>query len=499
MEKICEIVVIGGGGSGLVAAARAAEVSGTKVIVLEKAKFTGGGMLFASTMRTFRSQWQKERNIPDQSVPFIRSMMDLTLWRLDPALVRSAVLGTGQFFDWYSQYEKPEVMAQYHAAPYVFDIPVNGQPGPQIDGFHNGSGRVIMETMVRVCSDLGVEILTGSPAVDVELSGGRISAVIAQTPDGPVKIHCKSCILACGSWICNKEITDRVMPEFNQCDVLPSAHQNPAYTGDGIPMAQKAGALIDWDSFCLRIMGPICGMGDHSRFDALTRSDCVVLVDLNGERFVAEPMAPRIDPFDTGHILIKHPKGKTFFLYSANTMRHIIQESRAGGTASGPFAMEPLPELTEIDRWFQEALAAGKTELGMADTIEGLALQIGLDPAKLRHTIDAYNTDCRNGEDTRCFKEKGLIPLAEGPYYALSGKLATDGAFGGVLVNERMQAYSNDGQLVSGLYVTGDFASGRHIVLDGIKRQVLNDMSWALSSGFIAGTNAAADLAGPAV
>ena len=28
MEKICEIVVIGGGGSGLVAAARAAEVSG---------------------------------------------------------------------------------------------------------------------------------------------------------------------------------------------------------------------------------------------------------------------------------------------------------------------------------------------------------------------------------------------------------------------------------------------------------------------------------------
>ena len=57
MEKICEIVVIGGGGSGLVAAARAAEVSGKKVIVLEKAKFTGGGMLFASTMRTFRSQW----------------------------------------------------------------------------------------------------------------------------------------------------------------------------------------------------------------------------------------------------------------------------------------------------------------------------------------------------------------------------------------------------------------------------------------------------------
>ena len=41
---------------------------------------------------------------------------------------------------------------------------------------------------------------------------------------------------------------------------------------------------------------------------------------------------------------------------------------------------------------------------------------------------------------------------------------------------------------VEGLYVTGDFANGRHIVMDGVKKQVLNDMSWALSSGFIAGT-----------
>ena len=65
-EMNCDILVVGGGGSGMVAAVRAAELSGGKVIVLEKAKFTGGGMLFASTMRTFRSQWQAERNIPDQ-------------------------------------------------------------------------------------------------------------------------------------------------------------------------------------------------------------------------------------------------------------------------------------------------------------------------------------------------------------------------------------------------------------------------------------------------
>ena len=42
---------------------------------------------------------------------------------------------------------------------------------------------------------------------------------------------------------------------------------------------------------------------------------------------------------------------------------------------------------------------------------------------------------------------------------------------------------------MEGLYVTGDFASGRHLNMNGVKWQVLNDLSWAFSSGFTAGTN----------
>ena len=67
--------------------------------------------------------------------------------------------------------------------------------------------------------------------------------------------------------------------------------------------------------------------------------------------------------------------------------------------------------------------------------------------------------------------------------------LGTDGAFGGVLVNGNMQAYRADGALIPGLYVTGDFASGRFLNMGGVQVQVLNDMSWALASGFLAGTH----------
>ena len=87
-----------------------------------------------------------------------------------------------------------------------------------------------------------------------------------------------------------------------------------------------------------------------------------------------------------------------------------------------------------------------------------------------------------------------MIPFDRAPYYAVRAKLGTDGAFGGVLVNGDMQAYREDGSLIDGLYVTGDFASGRFINMAGVKVQLLNDMSWALASGFLAGTNVCRDL-----
>ena len=48
IKKQCDIVVLGGGGSGLVAAVRAAQLSGYRVIVVEKAPRTGGGMIMAA-------------------------------------------------------------------------------------------------------------------------------------------------------------------------------------------------------------------------------------------------------------------------------------------------------------------------------------------------------------------------------------------------------------------------------------------------------------------
>ena len=54
-QKSCDLVVLGGGGSGLIAAVRAAQLSGKKVIVLEKDTEAGGAMRGARTVRIFAS------------------------------------------------------------------------------------------------------------------------------------------------------------------------------------------------------------------------------------------------------------------------------------------------------------------------------------------------------------------------------------------------------------------------------------------------------------
>lgn len=496
-EKSCDILVIGGGGSGLVAAARAAELSGRRVIVVEKTSVLGGGMLFASTMRTFGSRWQQEHGIEDQSADFMRRVMDDTYWRLDPRLVKNALFATGEFFDWYSGLEKPEILARYKPGRYVFDIPTNGQIGPQVDTFHNGSGRLFMQAMQRRCEELGVEILLDHAACDAQIQSGRIAAVHCRCGDDSVTIHTEICILACSTWIRNKEIVNRIVPGFTDMDVLPNAHQNPAYTGDGIPIAEKAGALIDWDSFCLRLMGPQCSFGERSELDRLTHSRYTVLVDQTGRRFACEPLAPRMDPFDTGHVLTQLPKGRAYFLFSADQLRCMIEETKDPSLPKeGPFAVQPLPELSVIHSWLEAGIRQNPKEAFTGETVAALAEHMGTDPAALCATVEEYNAACRAGRDLLfCKPADALAPLSEGPYYAIGGKLNTDGAFGGVRVNENMQAYASGGDtLVPGLYVTGDFASGRHISLGGVKRQALNDMSWALASGFLAGTHAAHSL-----
>jgi fumarate reductase flavoprotein subunit len=508
-KKDCDIVVLGGGGSGMVAAVRAAQLTGKKVIVLEKDASTGGGGQYASTVRTFGSKWQKKRNLPDTTAEYARDMMDLVYWRLDEKLVLNCLKGTGQFFDWLCE-QGGDIEDLFSVGQYAQAI--KSDPiGPQmIERNKKHFGRFVMDMMNAKCKTYNVEVLTKHPAVDVEVNDGRIVAIIAKSEAGYVRVSCKACILSIGSWINNEEVLKRCAPKFVGMKKYmdPSFHMNPNYTGDGIPLAEKAGAFVDYDSFCLRLMGPIWDYArDHGTskvFLAMAQSPYIVTVNLNGKRYSAEPVA-HIGHFSDGHVQINQPHGQSFDIFDENTLAAEFARPKCSNNAEGLDSaacygltyMKPneeirLPEkMEDVRSSIEKGFDKSDPFMFRADTLEELAAKIGVDKENFLETVSRYNESCKKGFDFDFFKRKdALVPINKPPYYAFLGKLMTDGAFGGVRVNPEMQAYRPDGGLVEGLYVTGDFATGRHINLGGVKRQVLNDISWAVSSGFLAGTNA---------
>jgi fumarate reductase flavoprotein subunit len=526
-KKSCDLVVLGGGGSGMVAAVRAAQLTGKKVIVLEKQSSTGGAANYAQLIRTFGSKWQADRNLPDTTTEYARDVMDQVFWRLDEKLVLNCLRGTGQFFDWVCE-QGHEIIKEDMFVIGKYSGPggevTSGPLGPQMDSKKSGKGfgRFVMDLMKEKCGIYGVEVLMKHPAVDVEVKNGKIVAVIAKSDAGYIRVACEACIMSIGSWINNEAILKKYCPRFFKVKpyLTPSPHMNPSYTGDGIPLAEKVGAFVDYDSFCLRLMGGFYNylMGDTAGSSAvvlsMSQSPYIITVNLDGKRFAAEPVA-HMGRIGHGQVLVDQPHGNSFDIFDESTLAATFKLPKCTQTTEdintlACYSMtwttlvgdrqtqSYLPRnMEEVYSIIKKGFVKGSRYMFKADSLEELADQIGVNKKNFRETVRSYNESCEKGVDWNFFKRKdALVPLNKPPYYAYVGELMTDGAFGGVQVNPEMQAYKPNGDLVEGLYITGDFSSSRFINHGGVKIQVMSDLSWALSSGFLAGTNAAKYLQG---
>ncbi len=493
----CDIAVIGGGGSGLVAGCRAASL-GKRVIVLEKDKALGGGMNMASTMRTFGSRWQKERNLPDTTALFLRNRMDETYWRLDRKLAVNIIKGTGAFFDWFCEIAPQETVDAFQVGRYVFDEESDGPLGPQAGGHGRGkgSGRIFVETTSEVLKELGGEIYNQATTQEILMEDGKVSGLRATIQGEEVEISCNAVILACGSWIRNPEFVAKHYPQLAvaQPYMGESPHMNRNYTGDGLALAEAAGAKMDEKNLTIRMMGPMTMCRSRVLGD-MANSAYAIYVNSTGRRFVCEASQLRMGIFDSGSVQVEQPEGKVYVICNENTVRQAVADGdkQPQAQVAMPFGASRFPATAEEAMAdINAALKEGDKALVCAQSIPELAEKLELDPVALQETIDAYNTACETGMDWDCFKPSDwLSPIDQAPYYAVKASLGTDGAFGGVEITADMQAKAADGGVVDGLYVVGDLASGRFINMAGIKKQLINDMSFALSSGFIAGTHAA--------
>ena len=297
---------------------------------------------------------------------------------------------------------------------------------------------------------------------------GAITGVLCERDDGStLTVNAKSVVLSCGGWAASPELMERFCPDFPSEWVLPYTTAAMTDTGDGITMAEALGAAVYEDGWWMDLAIGVDPGGYTTYFpdtlNGLINYANYFVVDGEGTRVfnVNALYGPR-------SIAIADAMERTGKIFSIFT---------AEGFENGIAFIE---ENGRVD----------DKNIYKADTLEELAEKTGMDVENFTAQVARYNEMCANGVDED-MGQTTLIPIGEGPYYAVSVKTITMGTIGGLKTNDDNQVLSTDGTPIEGLYGAGELINGKYfnqVYVSGCAQLLCSD------SGIVAGA-AAADYA----
>ena len=480
-----DVVVVGFGSAGAVAASTAAD-EGAKVLLVEKAPEgnEGGntrycGQLFvygggdAETTYKYYQQLFRGFDVPDEMLRVYTTKI------ADMYNIMEDLLGIDQsnFVDWsndpfirtlspeYPEFEGHETISLNTIQNTYFDghfwraiRTLVTDRADKIDvWFESPAEHLIQDPVTKTI--LGVQVARGGEMLNIRAKNGVI--------------------LTCGGFENNQEMVETYLglPRAAVCGSLYN-------TGDGVRMAMEVGA----DLWHMDVYEGAYSYGSfkvaegernsHVRGAAATQSGSIIFVGEDGSRYLREDEN----------------------LLAGNRHGHMYYH----GIYLNP--TRPLKSFVVYDQKQADKIAEAKmipeqyqNTVIKADTIEELAVATGMNPQTLAHTIEKYNMYAEQGEDY----EFGRLPehmeafSAEGPYYAFETIPNIINTQGGPRRNENAEIVDVNGDPIPHLYSAGE--------LGGITAQSYQgggNISETIIFGQIAGKNAAAEkteIASPAL
>ena len=225
-------------------------------------------------------------------------------------------------------------------------------------------------------------------------------------------------------------------------------------------------------------------------------------VNENAERFIDEEYSEHNFSFSgNGHSSQK----KVFSLLTKAQMDSFVTDGCICGCGAYLLAGTKLDgSATGLAMWdeYQQQVDNGNEYIHTADTLEELAEMCGLDPEKLKNTVETYNGYCDAGEDGDFAKPaEYLLPLKEedGPYYAFQLVPGVFTTVGGISINDCCQALNEAGEPIVGMYAAGCDAGG--LVGDSYDVGICegSKQCWCAYSGKLAAEHIASTMFGAAV
>lgn len=434
-----DVVVIGAGGAGLVAAIEAKNNGAKNVIVLEKMAFAGGNTLISGGEYAAPNNWvQVKKGLKDSNDAFYNDILKGGDNESDPKLVRVLADNALSGAEWLKDYIN---MTFEDRQMFFGGHSVERSLVPQ-----GATGVEMISKLLAKAEELNIPVLYETPATELIVDKGRVTGVKAVSEDKEYTFLAKDgVILATGGFGSNLEMRVKYNKDVDE-NILST--NTVGITGDGITMAEKIGAQLEDMPFiqtyptCDPISGALLYFGDVRLVGGS------ILVNQEGKRFVEE-----LERRDVISMAIKNQTGNAAYQFCDEA------QVKLSGVAEH--------HADEVNYLFNNKL------LVKADTIKEAADFFGIDAAELEKTVAKYNQYAKDGKDLEFNKRGKLTPFeAKGPFYIMKAVPAVHHTMGGVKIDENARVINTKGEVIKGLYgageVTGDIHGTNRLGSDAI-------------------------------
>jgi tricarballylate dehydrogenase len=461
-----DVVVVGAGNAALTAAISARE-AGADVLVLERApeplrggntRFTGGIFRFSyPTLAALNGLLEGDEDVSDVVVEpysselYMDDLERLSKGRHDRELSRTLVERSYDTVQWLHGLGVGWEFARTAVEARSADGAKLGlQLGAAVRT--RGKGPALSETLFARALEAGVDVLYSTEACGLRVDGsGALAAVEIREQGEAGSVECGAAVLACGGFESSASLRGQYLGQGWERVKVRGTRFN---TGEMLLAALRAGAAPagDWSECHATPIGADSpDFGDLDLGAATNRLSYPygVMVNLRGERFADEGEDFKLYTYaKMGTEIMRQPHGLAFQLFDARATDLLEERYRH----TEPIRAQTIGELAaELERAYASlGLRAGAVQTA----VEGYNDSVGagaFDPL----TLDGLRTSGLVPEKTNWAR-----PLDTAPFSAYPVTAGITFTFGGVAVGPDAAVRRAGGDLLPGLFATGEITGG---------------------------------------